>query len=105
MVAQDPFRAVGPEWQPGRTDVNKPVTPPNPNSPEARDIAHLMHPYTDARRHAEIGPLVIDRGEGVYVEDVHGNRYIEAMDAQTPAIVHPSLRCSDVHRDHLPGRR
>ena len=50
-----------------------------PNSPEARDIAHVLHPYTDARRHAEIGPLVIDRGHGIYVEDVHGTRFIEAM--------------------------
>ena len=59
--------------------MNKPVIPPTPNSPEARDIAHLLHPYTDARRHAEVGPLVIDSGQGIYVEDVHGNRFIEAM--------------------------
>ncbi len=59
--------------------VNKPVVPPLPNSPEARDIAHVLHPYTDARRHAEIGPLVIDKGDGIHVEDVHGTRYIEAM--------------------------
>ncbi len=59
--------------------MNKPVSPPLPNSPEARDIAHILHPYTDARRHAEVGPLVIDKGDGIYVEDVHGTRYIEAM--------------------------
>ena len=59
--------------------MNKPVIPPLPNSPEARDIAHLLHPYTDAHRHAEIGPLIIDKGDGIYVEDVHGNRFIEAM--------------------------
>jgi 4-aminobutyrate--pyruvate transaminase len=50
-----------------------------PNSPEARDIAHHLHAYTDARRHQEIGPLVVDRGEGVHVVDIHGRRYIEAM--------------------------
>ena len=60
-------------------DVNKPVIPPIPNSVEARDIAHVLHPYTDAHRHAEIGPLVIERGEGIYVEDIHGTRFIEAM--------------------------
>ena len=59
--------------------MNKAVSPPTPNSPEARDIAHVLHPYTDARRHAEVGPLVIDKGEGIYVEDVHGTRFIEAM--------------------------
>ncbi|NLH81360.1 MAG: aspartate aminotransferase family protein [Phyllobacteriaceae bacterium] len=50
-----------------------------PNSPEARDVAHHLHGYTNAVRHEEIGPLVIDRGEGIYVHDIHGKRYIEAM--------------------------
>ncbi len=50
-----------------------------PNSPEGRDIAHHLHAYTNARRHQEIGPLVAERGEGVYIHDIHGKRYIEAM--------------------------
>ncbi len=50
-----------------------------PNSPEARDIEYHMHPYTNARRHQEIGPLVLERGEGVHVFDSAGNSYIEAM--------------------------
>ena len=50
-----------------------------PNSPEARDIAYHLHPYTNARRHQEIGPLIIEKGDGVYVEDNTGKRYIEAM--------------------------
>lgn len=51
----------------------------NPNSAEARDIAHHMHAYTDPLRHAETGPLVIEGGEGIYVTDNSGKRYIEAM--------------------------
>ncbi|MCO5156087.1 MAG: aspartate aminotransferase family protein [Aquamicrobium sp.] len=50
-----------------------------PNSVEARDIAYHFHAYTNAKRHREVGPLVIDRGEGIHVYDVAGNRYIEAM--------------------------
>ncbi len=50
-----------------------------PNSIEARDKAYQLHSNTNARRHLEIGPLVIERGEGIYVEDVHGKKYIEAM--------------------------
>ena len=50
-----------------------------PNSIEARDIRSLMHPYTDARKHQEIGPTVIERGEGVHVWDNNGKKYIEAM--------------------------
>lgn len=50
-----------------------------PNSTAARDIAHQLHPYTNAVRHAETGPIVIDRGEGVYVFDDQGNRYLEGL--------------------------
>ncbi len=50
-----------------------------PNSVEARDIAYHFHAYTNAKKHREVGPLVIDRGEGIHVYDVAGNRYIEAM--------------------------
>lgn len=50
-----------------------------PNSPEGRDIRYHLHPYTNARRHQEVGPLVIEKGDGIYVEDITGKRYIEAM--------------------------
>ncbi len=50
-----------------------------PNSIEARDIAYHLHPYTNAKKHLEVGPLVIDRGEGIYVYDNNGKQYIEAM--------------------------
>ena len=50
-----------------------------PNSPEARDVAYHLHAYTNAKKHEEVGPLLIDRGEGVYVYDNHGKRYLEAM--------------------------
>jgi 4-aminobutyrate--pyruvate transaminase len=50
-----------------------------PNSIQARDIEYVLHPVTNARRHEEVGPIVIDRGEGIYVFDDQGNRYLEAM--------------------------
>ena len=50
-----------------------------PNSPEARDVAYHLHPYTNAVTHAETGPMVIERGEGIHVFDAEGNRYIDAM--------------------------
>jgi len=50
-----------------------------PNSAAARDIAAHLHPYTNARRHESIGPLVITEGKGVYVYDDQGNEYIEGL--------------------------
>lgn len=50
-----------------------------PNSPEARDARYHLHPYTNARAHEAVGPLVITGGDGIYVIDSEGRRYIEAM--------------------------
>ncbi|MDE1187864.1 MAG: aspartate aminotransferase family protein [Pantoea sp.] len=50
-----------------------------PNSVEARDAAYHLHSYTNARKNEEEGSLVIERGEGVYVYDNTGKRYIEGM--------------------------
>jgi len=43
------------------------------------DIATELHPYTDARLHEKTGPIVIERGQGIYVYDTNGKEYIEAM--------------------------
>jgi len=40
-----------------------------PNSAEARDIAFHLHSQTNPQRHAEIGPLIMARGEGVHVSE------------------------------------
>ncbi len=50
-----------------------------PNSLEARDIAHLVHPYTDLRAHESRGPLVITEGRGIRVRDAEGHEYIEGL--------------------------
>ncbi len=59
------------------------MTPPpaalGANSAAARDIAHVLHPYTDLRAHQSVGPLVIARGEGVRVFDDAGKPYIDAV--------------------------
>jgi 4-aminobutyrate---pyruvate transaminase len=44
----------------------------------ASDIRHLIHGYTNLARHRDAGPRIITRGEGIYVTDTHGRRYIEA---------------------------
>ena len=46
---------------------------------QMRDIEALLHPYTNAGTHRQVGAHLIDRGEGVYVFDEAGNRFIEGM--------------------------
>jgi len=49
------------------------------NSAAARDIANVLHPYTDLKMHQEVGPVIITRGKGVHVWDDAGKEYIEGV--------------------------
>ena len=51
----------------------------HPNSLAGRDIATVIHPYTNLEQHKIVGPTVIAKGEGVYVYDDSGKRYLEGM--------------------------
>lgn len=45
----------------------------------AGDIAAHLHSFTNLATHAETGPLTVVRGDGVFVEDDRGNRYLEGV--------------------------
>src|SRR3984893_17534580 len=49
------------------------------NSAAARDIANVLHPYTDLETHQQVGPVVISHGKGVRVWDEAGKEYIESV--------------------------
>jgi 4-aminobutyrate--pyruvate transaminase len=58
------------------------MAPPPPfgaNSAAARDVANVLHPYTDLKTHLETGPVVVSRGKGVRVWDDAGKEYIEGV--------------------------
>ena len=44
-----------------------------------RDLETLVHPYTNLAALRETGPLIIERGQGVFVYDSEGKAYIEGM--------------------------
>ena len=44
-----------------------------------RDVETLLHPVTNLAAHRSLGPLVLERGEGVHVYDTSGKRYIEGL--------------------------
>ncbi len=49
------------------------------NSLPTKDVHALFHPSTNLYTHTEQETLVLDRGEGIYVYDIDGNRYIEGL--------------------------
>src|SRR5690348_11035649 len=62
----------------------RPLRPENPmvaqpNSLAGRDVANVIHPYTNLEQHKTTGPTVIAKGEGVYVYDDSGKKYLEGM--------------------------
>ncbi|MFT5503772.1 MAG: 4-aminobutyrate--pyruvate transaminase [Gammaproteobacteria bacterium] len=43
------------------------------------DRQFVLHPYTNLNQHQDSGPFTITRGEGIYVWDDQGNKFIEGM--------------------------
>jgi 4-aminobutyrate--pyruvate transaminase len=46
---------------------------------QTRDMQALLHPFAPLKLMDQVGPLMIERGKGVYVYDTAGRDYIEAM--------------------------
>jgi adenosylmethionine-8-amino-7-oxononanoate aminotransferase len=46
---------------------------------EADDRRHLWHPFTQQRDWEKHTPLVIEQGLGVYLQDIHGRRYLDGV--------------------------
>jgi 4-aminobutyrate--pyruvate transaminase len=42
------------------------------------DVRHVVHPLTNLHAHQAQGPIIWDRGEGIYLFDANGKRYIDA---------------------------
>lgn len=98
--------------------MNEQLRPPG-NSPAARDIASVIHPYTNLRLHEKEGPLVIERGRGIHVYDDAGKEYIEGMAGlwsaaigfHEPRLVEAATRAMATlpfyhmftHKSHMPG--
>ncbi len=53
--------------------------PPPLSNLAVRDLETLLHPYTNLAALRETGPLIIERGQGVFVYDTEGKPYIEGM--------------------------
>tara|TARA_B100000963_G_scaffold139593_1_gene121563 strand:- start:1731 stop:3089 length:1359 start_codon:yes stop_codon:yes gene_type:complete len=44
-----------------------------------KDIENLFHPVTNLKTHHQDSPLILDKGEGIYVYDIDGKKYIEGL--------------------------
>ena len=44
-----------------------------------KDIGSNLHPYTNLLLHEQVGPKTYVRGEGIYIWDEHGKKFIEGL--------------------------
>ena len=53
---------------------------------QTRAVETLIHPYSNQATIRETGPLVIERGKGVYIYDSEGKQYLEENDTPVAAL-------------------
>ncbi len=51
----------------------------NPMELINKDINYIWHPFTQMKDYETEAPLIIDRGKGLYIWDIEGNKYIDAI--------------------------
>ncbi len=73
----------------------------NPDLKE-RDLAHLWHPCSQMKDHERYPLIPIKRGEGVWLEDYEGNRYLDAVSSWwVNAFGHANPRINQAIKDQL----
>jgi 4-aminobutyrate---pyruvate transaminase len=69
---------------------------------ETRDVEALLHPMTNLNVHRVAGPLILERGEGIYVIDTQGKRYIEGLAGLwSTALGYGNEELADAARDQM----
>ncbi len=67
-----------------------------------RDLAVLWHPCTQMKDYESLPPIPIKRGEGVWLEDFEGNRFIDAVSSWWVNLFgHANPRINAAIRDQL----
>ena len=46
---------------------------------EEGDKRYIWHPFTQMKDYQEMEPMIIDRGEGSYLIDINGRKYLDGV--------------------------
>lgn len=49
------------------------------NDYQKRDLKYIWHPCSQMKDYEDLPPIVIEKGEGVYLYDVDGNKYLDCI--------------------------
>ena len=71
-----------------------------------RDLAVLWHPCTQMKDHQQLPLIPIKRGEGVWLEDFEGKRYLDAVSSWWVnvfgIVLNPRLIYAAYPKDRIP---
>lgn len=46
---------------------------------QKKDLQYIWHPCSQMKDYEEFPPIVVEKGEGVFLEDMNGNKYLDAV--------------------------
>lgn len=64
---------------------------------EERDLAHIWHPCSQMKDYEELPPIVVERGEGVWLHDIHGRKYLDIVSSWWANLLghcNPEINCA-----------
>ena len=44
-----------------------------------KDLKYIWHPCSQMKDYEELKPIIIDRGKGIYLYDIHGKEYMDVV--------------------------
>ena len=67
-----------------------------------KDLKYIWHPFTQMKDYENEEPIIIDRGKGIYLWDLKGNRYIDGISSWwVNTLGHSNERLNNAIRNQL----
>ncbi|MBZ9634427.1 adenosylmethionine--8-amino-7-oxononanoate transaminase [Clostridium sp. FP1] len=67
-----------------------------------KDLKYIWHPCSQMKDYEELNPIVIEKGEGVWLYDIHGNAYLDCISSWwTNTLGHSNKRINEAIRKQL----
>ena len=72
------------------------------NSYVEKDLKYIWHPCSQMKDYEELNPIVIEEGEGVWLYDLEGNRYLDCISSWwTNTLGHSNKRINEVIKKQI----
>ncbi|WP_346928161.1 adenosylmethionine--8-amino-7-oxononanoate transaminase [Clostridium sp.] len=67
-----------------------------------RDLEYIWHPCAQMKDYEELNPIVIERGEGVWLYDINGNKYLDCISSWwTNTLGHSNKRINKAIKNQI----